>query len=49
MTNPDIICCFDSASMEVEGENWRRWLGSEIDLNTLSLWNFEYRSPGHSK
>jgi hypothetical protein len=48
MTNPDIICCFDSASMEVE-ENWRRCLGSEIDLNTLSLWKFEDRNPGGSK
>jgi hypothetical protein len=24
MTNPDIICCFDSARMEVEEENSKR-------------------------
>jgi hypothetical protein len=27
MTNPDIICCFDSARMEVEEEILRRCLG----------------------
>jgi hypothetical protein len=30
MTNPDIICCFDYAKMEVEEENLRRCVGFRL-------------------
>jgi hypothetical protein len=41
MTNPDIICSFYSARMEVEKKNLNGYLGLHMDLNTLPLPKFE--------
>jgi hypothetical protein len=41
MTNPDIICSFYSARMEVEKEILNKYLGLDMDLNTVPPPKFE--------
>jgi hypothetical protein len=49
MTIPDIICFFYSTRMDVKRVKLRNYLGSDMDLNTLSLRKFEDGGPGSAK
>jgi hypothetical protein len=49
MTNPDKSTLFIPPEWKVKEKNLKSPLGSEMHLNTLSLWKFEGGGPGSAK
>jgi hypothetical protein len=49
MTNPDKSALFIPREWKFKRNDFKRYLGSDTHLNTLSLWKFEDGAPGSAK